>query len=282
MGGQGMNVSIQDSYNLIWKIGEVLTGHANPLILATYESERRPVAEKLMNLDSLLVNEYEYEGSKDPRYISQARGNYAGFMSGVDVTYGYSALVDNRTEDEANRIAKNIKLGMRIPSVSLLYQCDGTQEHLGRRLRSDGSWRLLVFPGDLREEGRMDTLHAFADVFMDLFQMKPREKKLAAKKHFLVAECILIHSSSRNAVNLLDLPAIFHPFDDRLGWDYWKVFAEDDRSPAYQMYGIEREGPCCLVLCRPDQHVAWIGRRENVNDLKTYLSRLCSNGLAEA
>lgn len=266
MGGQGMNVSIQDSYNLIWKLGAVLTGHANPLILATYESERRPVAEKLMDLDSRLVREYEYEGSKDPSYISQARDSYAGFMSGVDVTYEHSMLVDNQTADyEATRPAKKITLGMRIPSVSLLYQCDGTQEHLGRRLRNDGYWRLLVFPGDLREKERMATLDAFADVYVHLFRMKPRQEKLTA-----TVEPLLIHSSPRDAINLLDLPDIFHPFDDRLGWNYWQIFAEDDQSPAYQIYGIEREESCCLVLCRPDHHVAWIGNMDNANDLKTY------------
>lgn len=274
MGGQGMNVSIQDSYNLIWKIGAVLTGHMDPLILDTYESERRPVAEKLMTLDSQLVQEYEYEGAKDPRYISQARDSYAGFMSGVDVKYGSSKLVDNGTGDGTTRLAKHINLGMRIPLVSLVYQCDDTHENLGRRLKSDGSWRLLVFPGDLRQKERMDTLHAFADVFIDLFQMKPRQRKLAAKNPSLVTEPILIHPCPRSAVNLLDLPDMFHPFDERLGWDYWKVFAEDEREPTYQVYGIEREGPCCLVLCRPDQHVAWIGSTENANNLKTFISEM--------
>lgn len=281
MGGQGMNVSIQDSYNLVWKIGAVLTGHMDSSILATYESERRPVAEKLMTLDSQLVQEYEYEGTKDPRYISQARDNYAGFMSGVDVKYGGSTLVGNGAEYGAPSLAKYIELGMRIPSVPLVYQCDGTNEHLGRRLRSDGSWRLLVFPGDVRKEERTDPLHAFAHVFTDLFQMKPRQqRKLAVKYHCIVAEPILIHSSPRSEMDLLGLPDIFHPFDDRLGWDYWKVFAEDEKGPAYQMYGIDREGPCCLVLCRPDQHVAWIGSTDNVDDLKTYISNMSCNDLA--
>ncbi|KAJ5561491.1 hypothetical protein N7461_000252 [Penicillium sp. DV-2018c] len=58
-GGQGMNVSIQDSYNLLWKVGAVLTNCANPTILETYEAERRPVAKQLMDLDSRLVEAYE-------------------------------------------------------------------------------------------------------------------------------------------------------------------------------------------------------------------------------
>src|SRR6185437_14901813 len=43
-GGQGMNVSIQDTYNLTWKLGSVITRVAHPCILDTFEPERRPVA----------------------------------------------------------------------------------------------------------------------------------------------------------------------------------------------------------------------------------------------
>jgi len=41
--GQGLNISIQDSYNLGWKLAAVMQG-ANPSLLDTYEEERRPIA----------------------------------------------------------------------------------------------------------------------------------------------------------------------------------------------------------------------------------------------
>jgi 2-polyprenyl-6-methoxyphenol hydroxylase-like FAD-dependent oxidoreductase len=44
-GGFGMNTGIQDGHNLAWKIAGVLHGWAAPSVLASYESERRPVAE---------------------------------------------------------------------------------------------------------------------------------------------------------------------------------------------------------------------------------------------
>ncbi|MBO0730019.1 MAG: FAD-dependent monooxygenase, partial [Acidimicrobiaceae bacterium] len=43
-GGTGMNTAIQDSFDLGWKLAWVLRGWAGPELLATYESERRPVA----------------------------------------------------------------------------------------------------------------------------------------------------------------------------------------------------------------------------------------------
>ncbi|GLK85978.1 FAD-dependent monooxygenase [Ancylobacter defluvii] len=47
-GGQGMNTGIQDAYNLGWKLAAVLRGEAAPGLLASYEAERRPVAEAVI------------------------------------------------------------------------------------------------------------------------------------------------------------------------------------------------------------------------------------------
>lgn len=42
--GLGLNSAVQDAHNLVWKLREVLDGRADPALLDTYESERRPVA----------------------------------------------------------------------------------------------------------------------------------------------------------------------------------------------------------------------------------------------
>jgi putative polyketide hydroxylase len=42
-GGMGMNTGIHDAHNLAWKLAAVLKGWADPRLLSTYESERRPV-----------------------------------------------------------------------------------------------------------------------------------------------------------------------------------------------------------------------------------------------
>ncbi|KAJ6157157.1 hypothetical protein N7497_006042 [Penicillium chrysogenum] len=231
-GGQGMNVSIQDSYNLIWKLGAVITNGAQPTILETYETERRPVAKQLMTLDSRLVRAYEDEENDNSSGIYEVREQYAGFMAGIDITYPHSTLVTQAEEDGATNFAKNLRLGMRLPSFLVVYQCDGVPIHLAKRL------------GIQVPKGRCPIL-----------------------------ELLLIQSSPRSAVNLLDLPELFHPFDHLTGWDYWKAFA-DDRDQAYKGYGIDKNGPGCLVLCRPDQHVAWIGSMENTSELDSYFSSI--------
>ena len=49
--GQGMNVSIQDGWNLSWKLAAVLEGRAPATLLDTYSSERRVIAQDLINFD---------------------------------------------------------------------------------------------------------------------------------------------------------------------------------------------------------------------------------------
>ncbi len=46
--GLGSNTSIQDSYNLAWKLAAVLRGQAGPSLLDTYTTERAPVAEQIV------------------------------------------------------------------------------------------------------------------------------------------------------------------------------------------------------------------------------------------
>ncbi len=47
-GGQGMNTSVQDAYNLGWKLGQVLRHGAPDALLDSYEQERLPVAAGLL------------------------------------------------------------------------------------------------------------------------------------------------------------------------------------------------------------------------------------------
>ncbi len=46
--GLGSNTSIQDSYNLAWKIAAVLRGQADPALLDTYSTERAPIAKQIV------------------------------------------------------------------------------------------------------------------------------------------------------------------------------------------------------------------------------------------
>ncbi|KDQ10916.1 hypothetical protein BOTBODRAFT_163427 [Botryobasidium botryosum FD-172 SS1] len=54
-GGQGLNSSVQDAFNLAWKLALVYKNVASPALLSTYESERMPVIAEMLNLSTNLL-----------------------------------------------------------------------------------------------------------------------------------------------------------------------------------------------------------------------------------
>lgn len=68
-GAQGLNTGVQDSYNLGWKLGQVLAG-APDALLDTYETERLPVAARVLGISTEL-----YAGLEKRRLSSLRRGD---------------------------------------------------------------------------------------------------------------------------------------------------------------------------------------------------------------
>ncbi|QFQ89825.1 FAD-binding protein (plasmid) [Paracoccus kondratievae] len=80
-GGQGLNTSVQDAYNLGWKLAAVLGG-ADDTLLDSYEAERRPVAEGMLGLATRLLRESQSGGMRRGREVQQ-----------LDIGYPDSALI---------------------------------------------------------------------------------------------------------------------------------------------------------------------------------------------
>ncbi|MEU8624301.1 FAD-dependent monooxygenase [Streptomyces sp. NPDC048669] len=62
-GGQGLNTSVQDAYNLGWKLGQVLNHAAPAALLDTYEQERRPVAAEVLGLSTRIHRGQQERGA---------------------------------------------------------------------------------------------------------------------------------------------------------------------------------------------------------------------------
>lgn len=130
--GQGMDVSMQDSYKLGWKLGGVISGAAHHDILSTYNAEWRPIALRLIELDKQMSEFYSQGPSGASEEYQNFRDGFSKFLSGVFVTYEPNALVTRLAADRESRqsgksnggiaprsvngVAKNIALGQRLPS----------------------------------------------------------------------------------------------------------------------------------------------------------------------
>lgn len=76
-GGQGLNTSVQDSYNLGWKLVAVIAGRSDSL-LDTYEEERRPVAASVLGLSTGLLDAAKRGDFRRGREVHQMNVGYPG------------------------------------------------------------------------------------------------------------------------------------------------------------------------------------------------------------
>ncbi len=76
-GGQGLNTSVQDAYNLGWKLAAALGGAPDKL-LDTYEEERRPVAEEMLGLSTRLLEAQKRGSMRRGREVHQLDIGYPG------------------------------------------------------------------------------------------------------------------------------------------------------------------------------------------------------------
>ena len=148
--GQGMNVSMQDAFNLGWKLAAVLGGR-RPALLATYSAERQPVAGELIEFDR------EWSAciaapTQDPDHPE--RGGVTGRAAGQFVRQGrYTAGVATQYPRRCSppgppepraRFRPRDPLPLR-PVVRL---ADARPIQLGHAQRADGRWRLFAFSAD--------------------------------------------------------------------------------------------------------------------------------------
>ncbi|UWX04783.1 FAD-dependent monooxygenase [Pseudoxanthomonas sp. NC8] len=79
-GGQGLNTSAQDGYNLGWKLASVLRG-APARLLDTYEEERRPIAASVLGLTTRLLDNAKARRPSPRPGRAAARPGISGIMA---------------------------------------------------------------------------------------------------------------------------------------------------------------------------------------------------------
>jgi phenol 2-monooxygenase len=158
--GQGMNVSLQDGYNIGWKLGSVLSGLSPPSILESYVQERGKTAADLIAFDreltQLFARKEKYEGEFQEYFVRSGR-----YMAGFTARYGDSLVTGLEGSEES--VAKGVEVGKRFPSAQVVRFCDARAVQLQSACRSDGRWRVVVFAGDVvdcqRGRDRLEEVH---------------------------------------------------------------------------------------------------------------------------
>ena len=142
--GQGMNVSMQDGFNLAWKIGYVLSGCGPESLLRTYSAERQVIAKNLIDFDKqwsslMAAMPEDLEGKEG---VAEFYVRTAEFPAGFMTEYAPSELTGSK---DHQHLAKGFPIGKRFKSAEVMRLGDNNPVHLGHHHRADGRYRIYVF-----------------------------------------------------------------------------------------------------------------------------------------
>ncbi|KAJ5826772.1 Monooxygenase FAD-binding [Penicillium robsamsonii] len=282
--GLGMNMSLQDGFNVGWKIALSVAGTLKPEVLETYASERHPLAEMLLELDrnwSPMFNDRKPEvvdtKASDMALIAE---KFEDFADGWKVFYPPSSLVWKAEDNAEFAFARYIIPGERVRPVKLRNQAEGTTLWTTRSLESDGRFRILVLAGDIRhpiQKQRIETLtQALAG--QSESNTSPLDRYLEVPGRFnSPIDILTVHTTPWKEIEFFDFPEILRPFDPVKGWAYDKIWCDDhcifDRycdGTAYEKWGVDRVLGA-LVVVRPDQYIGWVGELGDLEGLTHYL-----------
>ena len=150
--GQGMNVSMQDGYNLGWKLASVLDGRARPDLLRTYTAERQPVAQTLIDFDKewskIMASPPKQPGHPelggvDPAELQAYFVMSGRYTAGVGTHYPPATYLTAAATHQG--LAVGFTIGMRFHSAPVVRLADAKPVQLGHAARADGAWRIYAF-----------------------------------------------------------------------------------------------------------------------------------------
>jgi phenol 2-monooxygenase len=258
--GQGMNVSMQDSFNLGWKLAAVLRGRCSPQFLHTYSAERQAVAKELIDFD----REFAKLFSEPPKDADDARTAFQKYF----VTHGrYTAGTQTRyrpsiicAEPTYQSLAKGLAIGMRFHSAPVIRLADAKPVHLGHAVKADGRWRVFAFAGAEDPSAAGSGINRLCE----FLARSPESPVTKYTPHGTDIDSVIdvraIFRQGHRELAFEAMPAFLKPRKGRYGLcDYDKMFCPDLKSgnDIFEMRGIDR-AKGCMVVVRPDQYVAHV------------------------
>lgn len=264
--GQGMNVSMQDTFNLGWKLVQVLQGRSPASLLETYSAERRRVAEDLIEMDKRWSGAIGGAGrvdSDDPDVVRAAFAEVqrqfivnGEFTAGMATHYSPSLLTG---DDTHLGLAAGFPPGRRFHSAEVVRLSDAKPVQLGHVHRADGRWRLYAFADAVDPRQGGSRLRALMDFLADddgpVRRFTPAGWDVDA-----VLDVRAVLQQLNVEVDWADQHEFLRPRKGRFGLvDHEKVFtpAPGHGNDIFDLRGVDR-GDGALVVVRPDQYVAHV------------------------
>jgi len=260
--GQGMNVSMADSFNLGWKLASVIQGQCAPHILHTYSAERQAVAKELIDFDRAFAKMFSArpkttndDNGVDPAEFQKYFVKQGRFTAGTAIQYSPSTISAKPGHQD---LAKGFPIGMRFHSARVIRLADAKPVHLGHTIKADGRWRLFAFADMQDAANPASGIHALCnflghDAASPILKYTPLGADIDA-----LFDVRAIFQQYHRDLAFKDMPEFLKPHKGRYGLcDYEKMFCPDlkNGNDIFETRGIERTRGC-MVIVRPDQYVA--------------------------
>jgi phenol 2-monooxygenase len=262
--GQGMNVSMADTWNLGWKLASVLRGIARPELLHTYSAERQAIAQQLIDFDREFSRLFSARAAKsgdgqaenlDPEEFQQYFIAQGRFTAGVATKYGPSMITADTTYQS---LAEGFPVGARFHSAPVIRLADAKALHLGHVHRADGAWRMYIF-ADAEDPAGTDSQARKLCQFLESGASPITRFTPAGGEPDSVIDVRAIFQQGHHDLTVDEMPAVLLPRKGKFGLiDYEKMFCPDPNTrDIFELRGVNRDTGC-MVIVRPDQYVAHV------------------------
>ncbi len=264
--GQGMNFSMQDAFNLGWKLAAVLRGRSPASLLHSYSAERQPAAQQLLDFDrewAKMVSDAALgaDGSAagegvDPKALQTCFEQHGRFTAGMGTHYPPSTLTGTAAHQS---LAAGFAVGQRFHSAPVVRLSDARPLQLGHVARADGRWRLYAFAGANDASDDRRGVRALCRFLAESPDSPLRRYTPAGQDVDAVFDLRAVFPQRHQDLATQTLPPLLLPRKGRLGLiDYEKVYCADPtRGDIFDLRGVDRARGA-LVVVRPDQYVAQV------------------------
>src|SRR5262249_38305359 len=138
--------SMQDGFNLGWKLAAVLHGRCAPHLLHSYSAERQAIAAELIDFDrewaTLLASSKSDGKGPDPAKMQRYFVQHGRYTAGTATRYQPSLLTGGGTWQH---LAEGLAIGMRFHSAPAIRLADAKPVQLGHTIKADGRFRIFAF-----------------------------------------------------------------------------------------------------------------------------------------
>jgi phenol 2-monooxygenase len=267
--GQGMNVSMQDGFNLGWKLAAVLRGACAPRLLHSYSAERQAIAKELIDFDREWSETLASSKGFDPAATQSYFVRHGRYTAGTAARYRPSLLTGEPT---FQHLAEGFSIGMRFHSAPVIRLADARPMQLGHVARADGRWRIFAFAGATDPAAPNAGIRALCDFLAAAHDSPVRKYTRDGEDIDAVIDVRAIFQQPHRALAIEAMPSLLLPKKGRYGLcDYEKMFCADLNGghDIFEMRGIDREAGC-MVVVRPDQYVAQVLPLDGHAELAAY------------